>query len=68
MRANRQKQPVTWTLDPEIIERLKAWISRQEIRHPQNAVVEQALKRFLDEAEGAGAPAVQIDQPRAKGA
>lgn len=53
---------MTFTLDPDVVERMKAWIGRQEPQPRQNAVVETALKRFLDEAE----TAVQIHKHTAK--
>lgn len=52
MRTKRQKQVVTLTLDPELVERLKAWIAKQELSPPQNAVVARAITKFLDEDEG----------------
>jgi hypothetical protein len=47
------KKMVTHTLDPAVIKRLKAWIARQTIKPPQNAVVERAITNFLDEEERA---------------
>ena len=47
----RKKQMVTLTLDPELVERLKAWIGRQEFPPAQNAVIAKAIERFLDENE-----------------
>lgn len=44
----RQKKVVTLTLDPGLWGELMAWIAKQEIRHPKNAVVERALRKFLD--------------------
>jgi hypothetical protein len=54
MNTKRHKQMVTFTIDPDVIERLKAWIDRQEPQPRQNAVVETAIKRFLDENEPDG--------------
>jgi hypothetical protein len=54
MNPNRPKQMVTFTIDPDVIKRLKAWIDQQEPQPRQNAVVETALKRFLDENEPNG--------------
>ena len=51
MRAKRQKQVVTLTLDPDLVERLKAWIISQDLPPPQNAVVARAIVKFLDENE-----------------
>jgi hypothetical protein len=42
---------VTLTLDHDVVKRLKAWIEKQEPQPRQNAVVELAIKRFLDEKE-----------------
>jgi hypothetical protein len=47
----RKKQMITLTLDPELVERLKAWIARQEFPPAQNAVIAKAIERFLDENE-----------------
>jgi hypothetical protein len=47
----RKKQMVTLTLDPELIERLKAWIARQDFPPAQNAVIAKAIEKFLDENE-----------------
>jgi hypothetical protein len=49
----RKKQMITLTLDPELVERLKAWIARQEFPPAQNAVIAKAIERFLDENEPA---------------
>lgn len=48
----RKKQMVTLTLDPDLVERLKAWIGRQDFPPPQNAVVAKAIENFLDENDG----------------
>lgn len=47
----RKKKMVTLTLDPELVERLKAWLERQEFAPPQNAVIEAAIKAWLDDRE-----------------
>lgn len=49
----RKKQMITLTLDPELIERLKAWIARQEFPPAQNAVIAKAIEKFLDDSEAA---------------
>lgn len=51
MRTKRQKQVVTLTLDPDVVERLKAWIANQNLPPPQNSVVQRAIVNFLDENE-----------------
>lgn len=45
---------VTLTLDPELVERLEAWIARQEFPPAKNVVVARALEQYLDEAESKG--------------
>ena len=45
----RKKKMVTMTLDPELVERLKAWLEKQEFPPAMNAVVEAALRSWLDE-------------------
>jgi hypothetical protein len=54
MNTTRHKQVVTMTLSRDVVDRLKAWIAKQDIRHPQNAVVEKAITKFLDEHETNG--------------
>lgn len=49
MDTNRQKRMITFTLDPDVDERLRSWIKRQEPQPRQNAVIEVAIKRFLDD-------------------
>lgn len=48
----RKKKMVTLTLDPELVERLKAWIKGQDFPPAQNAVVEKAIEKFLDDNGG----------------
>lgn len=47
----RRKKMVTLTLDPELVERLEAWLSQQEFPPAKNAVIEAALRKWLDERE-----------------
>lgn len=47
MNTKRPKQMVSVTLDPALVEQLKAWISEQKIRPSQSAVVSTALEEFL---------------------
>jgi hypothetical protein len=47
----RKKQMITLTLDPDLVERLKAWIARQRLPPAQNAVVALAIEEFLDRNE-----------------
>ena len=49
MAKKRKKQPITVTLDPDLIKRVKTWIAAQKLPPPQNVVVEQALEKFLFE-------------------
>lgn len=48
----RKKKMVTLTLEPDLVQRLEDWISRQDFPPAKNAVVEAALKAWLDEKEG----------------
>lgn len=52
MEMARNKKMVTLTFDPELIERLEAWLKRQEFPPAKNAVLEAALKAWLDERDG----------------
>jgi hypothetical protein len=63
MNTPRHKKVVTLTLDPDLWDELGAWIAKQEIRHPKNAVVEKAIRKFLD-----GNSSVQLDCSGDKGA
>lgn len=47
----RKKLMVTLTFEPELVERLKSWISKQRLPPAQNAVVALALTEFLDRNE-----------------
>lgn len=48
----RNKKMVTLTLEPETVARLEAWIAAQDFPPAKNAVVEAALKAWLDEKQG----------------
>lgn len=52
MEMARKKKMVTLTLDPELVERLENWLKGQEFPPAKNAVIEAALKAFLDDREG----------------
>lgn len=52
MKTKRTKQMVTFTLEPALIEQLKAWIAKQELPPPQNTVVALAIKEFLERRDG----------------
>ena len=47
----RNKKMVTMTLDPKLVERLEAWLKSQEFPPAKNAVIEAALKAWLDDRE-----------------
>lgn len=47
----RDRKPINLTLDPEVVRRLDAWIEQQPIRAGRSAVVESAIKAFLDGQE-----------------
>lgn len=47
----RNKTRISLDIAPELHERLEAWIARQEFPTTKTAVIEAALRRFLDERE-----------------
>lgn len=47
----RQKKPVSYALDPKLVERLEKWLSRQSPPVKKTAAVETALVEFLDRQE-----------------
>ncbi len=47
----RLKKPVSLALDPDLLERLEAWIARQEFPPSKTAVFEAALQEFLERRE-----------------
>jgi metal-responsive CopG/Arc/MetJ family transcriptional regulator len=47
----RLKKPISLALDPELLERLEAWIAKQEFPPQKTAVFETALREFLDRRE-----------------
>ncbi|MBW3097823.1 hypothetical protein, partial [Pseudohoeflea coraliihabitans] len=49
---SKMRQPYTLTLEPELVERLKAWIARQDFPPAQNAVVARAIEKYLEENGG----------------
>ena len=55
MEMGRLKKPVTYALDPELLARLDRWIAAQEFPPTKTAVIEAALRAFLDGRER-GAP------------
>lgn len=52
MEMARKKKMVTMTLDPELVERLSAWIAKQTFPPNRNDVVTKALEDFLDQNGG----------------
>lgn len=44
----RRKIMVSFALDPDLIKRLELWLEGQELRPSKTAVIEVALKQFLD--------------------
>lgn len=47
----RKKQMVSFTLDPELVERIEAWLAKQEFPPTKTAVMEAALREWLDKRE-----------------
>lgn len=52
MEMARKKRMLTLTLDPPVVERLDAWLAKQEFPPARNAAIEAAIKAWLDEREG----------------
>ena len=52
MEMARAKKMMTMTLDPKLVERLDAWIKKQDFPPARNAVIEKAVKEFLDANDG----------------
>lgn len=44
----RHKKPLHLALDPKLIEELRAWIDAQDARPSMTAVLEAALREWLD--------------------
>jgi len=49
--AVRSKKALTFYLPPELLERMEAWISRQDCPPSKTAVFETALREFLERRE-----------------
>lgn len=49
----RLKKPVSLALDPELLEKLDAWIAKQEFPPSKTVVFETALREFLERREKA---------------
>lgn len=54
MDMTRKKKMVTLTLDPVLVERLERWMAGQEFPPAKNAVVEAALKEWLEGRDDGG--------------
>jgi predicted transcriptional regulator len=52
MDMSRKKKMVSFALDPEILAKLDAWLAKQEFPPSKTAVVEAALKAFLELRDG----------------
>jgi hypothetical protein len=48
----RLKRPLNLSIDPEIHDRIDAYIARQEVPPSKTAIVEAALRAWLDDREG----------------
>lgn len=51
MDMTRTKKMVSFALDPALLARLDGWIERQELSPTKTAVIELALREFLDRRE-----------------
>lgn len=52
MSMARLKRPLNLALDPALLDRLDAWIAQQELPPSKTAVIEAALRAFLDKKDG----------------
>ena len=48
----RKKKMVSYALDPELLKRLEEWLETQEFPPSKTAVMEVALRKFLEERDG----------------
>lgn len=51
MSMARLKKPLNLAIDPKLLARLDAWIARQDVPPSKTAVLEAALRAFLDARE-----------------
>lgn len=51
MDMTRTKKMVSFALDPELIQRLEAWLTRQEFPPSKTAFIEDAIRRSLEARE-----------------
>jgi Arc/MetJ-type ribon-helix-helix transcriptional regulator len=47
----RLKKMVSYALDPALLARLDEWLARQDVAPSKTAVIEAALRAWLDERE-----------------
>lgn len=47
----RLKKMTSLALDPELLERIEAWIGKQDVAPSKTAVFETALREFLEKRE-----------------
>lgn len=48
----RLKKMISLALDPELLAKMDAWIARQEFPPSKTAVLETALREFLERRDG----------------
>lgn len=53
MSMARIKKMVSYALDPELLARLNKWLARQDVAPSKTAVIEAALREFLEKREAA---------------
>lgn len=54
MTMARLKKMVSYALDPDLLKRLDDWIGRQEVPPSKTAVIEAALRAWLDGQDAKG--------------
>ena len=47
----RLKKMISLALDPDLLKRLETWLAKQEFPPTKTAVIETALRDFLDQRE-----------------
>lgn len=52
MEMARKKKMVSFALDPELLKQLDDWLRQQEFPPSKTAVVEVALREFLEKRDG----------------
>jgi len=48
---SRKKKTITLALDPDLLDRLQAWLDKQDLPPTKTKAFEVALRRFLDDEE-----------------